>query len=129
MNRKRRITNSLGQILVMSLTQTSLRLQREDGDKPDVVEMDCTGAEILHGYIASSRLAGKRDVAPEVLEDKLLTRFEHGAHPVSMIRIIQKASGAVVDIDAPFWETLYCELGLTIPHMREVASSSSRTLH
>lgn len=93
-----------------------LRLERPEAPD-DALELDLYGAEILAGFILSARLSHP-DPQPE--------ERTHGPHSARYRlvrgRIEVEQGRAMLAVPASFWDRLYAELDLAIPHARALQS-------
>lgn len=129
MFRSRRITNPLGEILLLEVDdrdRAQLRMKRGDSHQPDIVMLSRRAASILKAFtMAARRSAALSDEQIEDEEGKTLLSLASTPAP----RIIICQEDRVVEITAPFWDDLYCELGLFIPNMDEAVPLRPLMVH
>ncbi|HEY0043615.1 MAG TPA: hypothetical protein VGB62_03605 [Allosphingosinicella sp.] len=122
--RIREITDPFGMRLRVSIHPDPhgalIALERSDVAGAPRVMLDSYGGELLSGFIMAARLA-----LPHPLPDEACSG-RHGAElclthePAVAIKVRQAhGEGAGIDIPAPFWDKLYAELCLVLPHARQ----------
>lgn len=117
MNNRRIITTPVGHSMVIDLLPgaDAIRLSREDTRQPNSVILDERGARILAAFMASSLVFDMSSRPPEEVEDASGTVITYHAEPAPLVRVQQGKSA--LDIHAPGWEALRCEIELVIPRL------------
>jgi hypothetical protein len=127
--RIREITDPFGMRLRISVERhprgALIALERHDlPDRPRVV-LDGYGGELLSGFIMAARLALPHPLPDEHCGGSFPSCLSLTHDPKVSISIRQEEGGETIDIPAPFWDKLYAELCLVIPHAREFARSAA----
>ena len=81
----------------------------------DMVVLDVRGARILAAYLASALIVNRSARPPEELDDASMTVLSLHEDPAPLLRITQGRRS--LDIHAPSWEPLRCEIEIVIPRM------------
>jgi hypothetical protein len=106
-----------------------IALERQDAPGRPRILLDGYGGELLSGFIMAARLALPHPLPAERCEGLFPAELSLAHEPKVSITIRQDEGGAVLEIPAPFWDKLYAELCLVIPHAREFTrSAASRAL-
>jgi hypothetical protein len=111
------------------LTGALVSIERPDLSSNPRICLDPYGAEILSGYIMASRLALPHDLPGESVRGAFACELRFLREPKVSIELEQAGQGALLDIPATFWDKLYAELCLVIPHVRELGRTAVRTVH
>ncbi|MDP9413635.1 MAG: hypothetical protein M3Q08_05980 [Pseudomonadota bacterium] len=91
--------------------------------------LDAYGAELLSGYIMASRLALPEGLPAEPVEGSFPFELRLSHEPKVAIEISQPGIARPLEIPAPFWDKLYAELCLVIPHARELSRRAGASVH
>lgn len=106
-----------------------IALERHDAAGRPRVLLDSYGGELLSGFIMAARLALPHPLPAERCQGLFPAEISLTHEPKVSICIRQQENGTVLEIPAPFWDKLYAELCLVIPHAREFTRSAfSRAL-
>ena len=95
-----------------------ISLVRQDAPGQPRVLLDSYGGELLSGFIMAARLALPHPLPNERCGGSFPSELSLTHEPKVTIRIRQKENGETLEIPAPFWDKLYAELCLVIPHAR-----------
>lgn len=117
MNSRRIIESAVGNRMALEILPGSdgIRLSREDATVGDVVVLDARGSRILAAFLASGLVVNRSSRPPEEIEDAQATVLTLHDDPAPLVRITQGAR--VLDVHAPSWEPLRCEIELVIPRL------------
>lgn len=120
--RIRELADDRGTILRISIDQwragAAILLERRDLPGNPHVILDTYGAELLSGFIIASRLALPDGLDPEWVTGDFGTEFQlhHEDPPTILLR--QPGNRRQIWLPMDFWDRLYAELGLVLPHAR-----------
>lgn len=119
MNSRRVIESAVGHRVAIDILPGSdaLRLSRVDSSTTDAVILDQRGSRILSAFLASVMIIDIASRAAEELGDAYGTVITVHQKPGPMVRVTQSA--LKVDIHAPSWDALRCEIDLVIPRLVE----------
>ena len=107
--------------VTMDPSGASVTLERPDQQGGMRLRLDAYGAELLSGYIMASRLALPQDLPAEQVEGAFPCELRLSQEPKVAIEISGKGAARPLDVTATFWDKLYAELCLAIPHARELS--------
>lgn len=112
---RRTIESAIGHRIAIDILpdDSGIRLSRDDATVPDAIDLDERGARILSAFLSSALVVERDQRAPEAIGDVMITMLHL---PAPMVRIEQR--GNMVDIHAPLWEAVHCEIDLVIPRLR-----------
>ena len=132
-SRIREITDPFGLRIRLSIERhlrgAVIALQRVDfADAPKVL-LDTYCAELLSGFIMAARLSLPHGLPQEHCAGGIATDFQLHQEPRLAIEVRQPETGRSLEITPPFWDKLYAELCLAIPHARELARSGPVLVH
>ena len=102
-----------------------IALERYDVPGKPRVLLDGYGADLLSGFIMAARLALPHPLPDERCGGNFPSELSLTHEPKVAIRIRQGGGGQTIEIPAPFWDKLYAELCLVIPHAREFTRSAA----
>jgi len=126
--RIRELADKAGHVLRISAEQywnsAVVVLQRTDMSDRPLVVLDRYGAEMLTGYIMASRLALPDGLSPERVGGSFESVLSLDLEPAPAIRVEQTNGERGISVPAVFWDRLYAELCLIIPHVRAIAEKS-----
>lgn len=126
--RIREITDPFGMRLRVSVEPhpqgALIALERHDLPERPRVMLDGYGGELLSGFIMAARLALPHPLPDEHCAGSFALKLSLTHDPKVSIVLRQDESGEAIDIPAPFWDKLYAELCLVIPHARELTRSA-----
>ncbi|PSJ41962.1 hypothetical protein [Allosphingosinicella deserti] len=94
-------------------------LERYDAAGRPRIHLDSYGGELLSGFIMAARLALPHPLPNERCDGAFPSELSLTHEPKVSIRVRQDDTGVSLEIPAPFWDKLYAELCLVIPHARE----------
>ncbi|TFI59645.1 hypothetical protein E2493_04020 [Sphingomonas parva] len=127
-SRIREITDPFGMRLRISVEPhprgALIVLERHDLPERPRVLLDGYGGELLSGFIMAARLALPHPLPDEHCAGSFALKLSLTHDPKVSIVLRQDESGEVIDIPAPFWDKLYAELCLVIPHARALTRSA-----
>ena len=127
-SRIRELTDPFGLRLRVSVERhpkgALVALERHDITGAPRVLLDGYGAELLSGFIMAGRLALPHPLPDERCAGAFPFVLSLTHEPKVSIRIRQDGDGETLEIPAPFWDKLYAELCLVIPHAREFTRSA-----
>lgn len=114
MTNRRTIESALGHSIALEILPEAdgIRISRADAHVPDVVTLEERGARILSAFLSSALVVEREGREPEEIGDVVLTMH---SSPAPMVRVSQGVN--VVEIHAPLWEALHCEIDLVIPRL------------
>ena len=92
-----------------------IRLSRQDTNSANDIVLSERGSRLLSAYLASSLVFDMSSRPDEEIEDEYGTRISYHADPAPLVRVRQGKS--VLDIHAPGWEALRCEVDLVLPRL------------
>ena len=125
--RIREITDPFGMRLRISVERQPsgalIVLERHDLPNRPRVLLDGYGGELLSGFIMAARLSLPHPLPDEHCAGSFAVRLSLTHDPKVSITV-QQQHAASIDIPAPFWDKLYAELCLVIPHAREFTRSA-----
>jgi hypothetical protein len=128
-SRIRELTDPFGLRLRLSVEPhphgALIALERHDAAGRPRILLDSYGGELLSGFIMAARLALPHPLPAERCEGLFPAELSLTHEPKISIAIRQDETGAVLEIPAPFWDKLYAELCLVIPHAREFTRSAA----
>ena len=128
-SRIRELTDPFGLRLRVSVERhpkgALVALERYDLTGAPRVLLDGYGAELLSGFIMAGRLALPHPLPDERCSGAFPFVLSLTHEPKVSIRIRQDEGGDTLEIPAPFWDKLYAELCLVIPHAREFTRSAA----
>jgi len=128
-SRIREITDPFGMRLRVSVERhprgALIALERHDLPHQPRVLLDGYGGELLSGFIMAARLALPHPLPDEHCAGTFGLKLSLTHDPKVSITLRQDESGETIDIPAPFWDKLYAELCLVIPHARELTRSAA----
>ena len=128
-SRIRELTDPFGMRLRVSVEPhpkgAVIVLERHDSSATPRVLLDGYGGELLSGFIMAARLALPHPLPDERCGGSFPSELSLTHDPKVSIRIRQIQTGDTLEIPAPFWDKLYAELCLVIPHAREFTRSAA----
>jgi hypothetical protein len=120
--RAREITDSFGGRLKIAV-EARVQGAKVVLERPSVrgcprAVLDAYGAELLWGFIMAARVAGNQEFPDECAHGENATRIRLAHDPRPAIILIQAGLERPFEIPATFWDRLYAELCLVLPHVR-----------
>lgn len=111
---RRTIESAIGHRIAIEILpgDDRIRISRADAHVPDRVELDERGARILSAFLSSALVIEREGRQPEEIGDVVLTMHNL---PSPMVRVRQGKNE--VEIHAPLWEAMHCEIDLVIPRL------------
>ena len=106
-----------------------VKLERPDLAHSPEMLLDAYGAEMLSGYVMASRLALPEGLPDEPVDGRFPFELRLAHSPKVSIEIRRTGAGRPLDVPATFWDKLYAELCLAIPHARELSRRCGVLLH
>ena len=95
-----------------------IALERSDVAGTPRVLLDGYGGELLSGFIMAARLALPHPLPNEQCDGTYAAELRLTHAPKVIIQVRQPQAGQEIEIPAPFWDKLYAELCLVLPHDR-----------
>lgn len=129
MHSRRIIESTLGQKIALDILPGSdgIRLSRPGDPDGGVVVLGSQAAQILVAYLARILVIKTPENHFEEVDDGYETVMRFHVHPAPRVTITQR-HGAL-DVHAPLWEALRCEIDLVAPRLQGTQSASSPTRH
>jgi hypothetical protein len=121
--RIREITDPFGMRLRISIHPDPggalIALERSDVAGTPRVLLDGYAGELLSGFIMAARLALPHPLPEESSDGSFGAQLRLTHEPKVAIEVRQPQAKQAIDIPAPFWDKLYAELCLALPHARQ----------
>ncbi len=129
MHSHRIIESALGQKIALDILPGSdgIRLSRPGDRNGEAVVLDGRTAQIFVAYLARVLIIRTPENHFEEIDDGYETVLRYHALPAPRVTISQR-HGAL-DVHAPLWEALRCEIDLVAPRLRGIQSNSTPTRH
>lgn len=129
MHSRRIIESALGQKIALDILPGSdgIRLSRPECPDGEAVVLDSRAAQILVAYLARVLVIKTPENHFEEVDDGYDTVMRFHVSPAPRVTITQR-HGAL-DVHAPLWEALRCEIDLVAPRLQGSQRNSAPTRH
>ena len=113
----RTITDTIGHVVLLSVDPNGqLGIARTDVDKEQVIVLTKRDAHILHAFLQRAAAMGKAPHPGEVLGNMM-----HLDLVTEPPMVVLKNETATIELHAPGWSAVACEIGLLLPRLDELS--------